>query len=884
MRLRSIVVMLASAVLVTLMVLVSRDGMGPVHESGRAGTASVHRPVAFDESAPLAALVLAARAQSPDCEAGTGGCGVSPFEAVDADATPAVVPARTAAAAQGADIEQTFQGTRPAAVLLASFDGHGYGMAGPHGEASGNNPSDNSMAVGPDHIVEIVNSRMAVYTKQGDLFDETGRVLYGPIGTNVLFAGFGGQCELRPNGDAVVRYDQLADRWLYVMPLFRRAATDPSEPSGPYGMCYAVSTGSNPLGPYYRYEYERPLFPDYPRPAVWPDGYYVPTSTGDDVIEKHACVVDRTRMLRGEAATEQCIIIPDVNFLNNADIDGQGLPPAGAPNIMMATGGTQLREDFEDDGIYAWDFHVDWDDPDNTRVSDPRKIEVAPYHYLCNGQLTRCVPQPDTDMRLDAQGDKIMQRLVYRNVNGHESIVAVHSVNTAAGGGGVRWYEFRLDERRRVQLHQQGTYAPDGFYRWMGSPAMDRQGNIGIGYSFGGAPNYAGQRFAARLADDPPGLLTFHETVLVHGQASQTSTLRWQDYTQMSMDPTDDCTFWYVGDYLKEGAPAYTTRIGAFRLPGCLRGNVHGTSFFDVNHNGRREPNEPGLAGWSIEYAGERRPQDRLSAPSGTLESGTDGGFTASLPADPAYFNPAYTFSAPAPAHPSWMRMESGLAFWSGGMVPMRDGRYTVTLGDGVDVVNVDFGNVCVLANADGAVSDYWLGSRGREVLAGNDQLLPEGRGRGRAGGFGTGRGGAAGWRSLINNTIQLARPDGTRFEVSGQGEFDAAWSLFSQWLRQASTGDAWSRASAQLASTALNVTWGRQSGDATVHDPVRDDWPTISSIVDRVSGMVAGRLNGRTSAADSADAVTYASLLADLNGNRADITPPTPESCPPPF
>ena len=333
-------------------------------------------------------------------------------------------------------------------------------------------------------------------------------------------------------------------------------------------MCYAVSGGADPLGPFHRYVFDRTLFPDYPRPAIWPDGYYTPTSTGDDVIQKHVCIADRARMLAGEPATEQCLVIDGVNFLNNADLDGTSLPPAGAPNIMMAAGGTQLKNILEDDGIYVWKVHVDWQTPANTTAIGPEKIPVAPYHYLCGGQLTNCVPQPGTDRKLDAQGDKIMQRLVYRNVGGRESIVAVHSIDTAEGGGGVRWYEFRVDRKRDVTLYQQGTYAPDRFYRWMASPAMDRQGNIAIGYSFGGAPNYAGQRFAARLAGDPLGVLTFHETVLVDGEASQ-PVMRWEDYTQTAMDPSDDCTIWYVGDYLKKGATTYSTRIGSFRLPGC---------------------------------------------------------------------------------------------------------------------------------------------------------------------------------------------------------------------------------------------------------------------------------------------------------------------------
>jgi hypothetical protein len=340
-------------------------------------------------------------------------------------------------------------------------------------------------------------------------------------------------------------------------------------------MCYALSTGPDPLGPYHRYAFERPLFPDYPRPAIWIDGYYNPTSTGDNRIsdtiatEKHACVVDRDRMLKGLPASEQCIVVHNVNFLNNADIDGKALPPRGAPNVMMAAGGTQLDKILEADTIDAWQFHVDWTTPANTKLVGPSKIAVAPYHYLCGGQLTNCVPQPGTDRGLDAQGDKIMSRLVYRRVGNRESIVGVHSVDTAAGGGGVRWYEFVIGKDRAVTLQQQGTYAPDRFFRWMASPAIDRFGNIGIGYSFGGTPNFAGQRFAARVPSDPPGTLGLRETILVEGEASQTNTLRWEDYTTTAIDPSDDCTVWYVGDYLKAGATSYSTKIGAFRMPGC---------------------------------------------------------------------------------------------------------------------------------------------------------------------------------------------------------------------------------------------------------------------------------------------------------------------------
>src|SRR5688572_29066613 len=489
---------------------------------------------------PAIGLVLVTVAPTPRAAVTTSAATVN--HAVAWDRSPALAqsagaatqarvgaPAEAPKSAEGARVEQTSMGTAAASAMVASFDGLGVRFEGPQGTASVTNPSDNSLAVGPDHIGQTVNTRTAIFTKSGKRFDTTGRVLYGPVPNNNFFRGFSGTCEATNNGDTVVRYDQLADRWLIVMPIFRRAAERPDQPpvwkggttvyvappgvagqpgratalfvpppppppgpapaggapargagagrgqggpppAGPYAMCYAVSATSDPMGEYFRYEFLRPLFPDYPRPAVWPDGYYVPTSTSDDIIEKHACVVDRARMLKGEPATEQCVVIDGVNFLNNADLDGPRLPPAGAPNPMLATGGAQLNKIFGDDGIFVWQFKVDWQTPANTKVTGPVKLPVAPYQFLCRGQLSDCVPQPDTDRRLDAQGDKLMARVVYRNLGARESIVATHSVNTEAATGGVRWYEFDVTRDRSLRLRQQGTYAPDGGYRWLPSP------------------------------------------------------------------------------------------------------------------------------------------------------------------------------------------------------------------------------------------------------------------------------------------------------------------------------------------------------------------------------------------------------------------------------
>ncbi len=864
------------------------------------GAVEVNAAVAFDRSPALAGLIAAVTAPAlPQCDASR--CGASPPGNPDAnedrDAKDAVAPAVTVTPA-GVAVEQRAPGSRPALPVVESFDGLGAGFTGPQSGSGGRglgNPSDNTLAVGPDHIVQIVNGGMAVFTKKGALFGTTGKVLYGPMRSNAIFNGFGGPCELRNSGDAVVRYDQIAQRWLYVLPIFSRDSTPPVEPTraspagrpgqpgeaaprdlinapaptipptpppppptgqptttgggrgrgaggspqtGPYSMCYAVSVTTDPLGPYYRYQFIRSLFPDYPRPAVWPDGYYTPSSTSDNFIQKHACVADRTRMLQGLAATEQCVIIDGVNFLNNADIDGQALPPAGAPNIIMAAGGSQLHQIFDDDGIYTWQFHVDWNDATKTGLRGPARIAVAPYHYLCDGQLTNCVPQPDTNRRLDAQGDKLMQRLVYRNVNGHEAIVALHSINTAAGGGGVRWYEFRLNNTRDPVLYQQGTYAPDSLYRWLPSMAIDRKGNIGVGYSFGGSTNFPGQRFAARLASDPAGQLTFHETVLVQGEASQKNQSRWEDYTTTTLDPTDDCTFWYVGDYLKKGATGYSTRIGAFRIPGCREGTVAGSSFFDTNHNGVRDGAEPGLSGWTLAYSG---------AQSGKVVTDAAGAFTVTLPADPVFGNVNYTFSAPSPSRNGWTATQPDGPIGTG--VTRTASGFQVHLEDRDFVTGVAFGSVCTVSSRGAHDAAFWLSPAGSALMARRD----------------------SNWTRLFDS-IYVADGQGARIRVArGPAGFDT----LRAWLPGAIHGTEMQRRSAVFAVAGLNVVSDAVDGSATIADPILHDWPQVRALLGRGSVALG---------AGDARAATYAAIAEDLIANTATITPARPSGCPKPF
>lgn len=353
--------------ILTLVAILAGAAIIGLHRRQASGAIEVHRPAAHDVSAPLSSLrVPEAPAALADCAGTEHGCGASPDPDDDDDdadqqvaqqgaqqttqqgaaqgaarggaprvnpGTPPVTPPPPIPPA-GVAVEQHSQGARPAAAMVAGFDGMGFGFNGPQGPGR-NAALDNSLAVGPNHIVQVINGAgIAVYTKKGGMFDTTGRVLYGAVPSRTVFKDFGGPCETANFGDVVARYDQLADRWLYVMPIFQRI---PNRPEEPYSVCYALSKTPDPLGEYYRYEFRRKLFPDYPRPAIWPDGYYIPTSTGDTVIQKHDCIVDRAKMLKGGDATEQCIIIDGVNFLNNADIDGTRLPPRALPTSCLPT-------------------------------------------------------------------------------------------------------------------------------------------------------------------------------------------------------------------------------------------------------------------------------------------------------------------------------------------------------------------------------------------------------------------------------------------------------------------------------------------------------------------------------------------------------------------
>ena len=477
---------------------------------------------------------------------------------------PAVPPGQTDGAVQSGATR-----ARLAPSPLAGVDGLGEGFSGPDGSFTVRwAPPDTVGAVGKTQYVQIVNDGLAVFDKTQDQ-----NVVYGPVPTNTPWVGFGGACEDDNDGDAVVVYDKAADRW--IISQFAVA-------SAPYFQCVAVSQTSDATGAYNRYAFSYDnAFPDYPKMGVWPDAYYETFNmfTGNSFTGSKLCAYDRTAMLAGAAATQQCFqLSSSFGGVLPSDLDGATPPPAGAPNYMLNFGSNSLN---------LWKFHVDWANTANTTLSGPTGIPVAAFTPACNSITSKgvCIPQSGTHQPLDSLADRLMFRLAYRNFGDHESLVVNHSVKVGTTNKnpftGVRWYEIRTPGTT-PSIFQQSTFSPDANYRWMGSIAMDGQGNVALGYSVSSATMFPAIRYTGRLAGDPLSTMQA-ETSIVEGSGSQTQGLdRWGDYSAMTIDPVDDCTFWYTSEYINaDGTFNWRTRIAAFRFAGCGSGKQNQTIGFD---------------------------------------------------------------------------------------------------------------------------------------------------------------------------------------------------------------------------------------------------------------------------------------------------------------
>lgn len=431
-------------------------------------------------------------------------------------------------------------------------------------------PPDPNGDVGPDHYVQMVNVQFAIWNKSGDL-------LYGPADIGTLWRGFGGPCETSDDGDPIVLYDPLADRWLMSQMAW------PNLPMGPFYECIAISQTPDPTGAWHRYQflYSNQKLNDYPKLGVWTDGYYMTANQyqafSQDWAGQGVAVFERDQMLLGQPARMVSFDLlaqdPRLGGMLPADLDGLLPPPDGAPGLLLAVNDDAWG--YPSDQLQLWEFAVDWEDPESSVLSGPGLLPTAPFRSMCLSTRD-CIPQPDVSppSYLDAIAERLMHRVQYRNLGDRQVLLANHTVDAdGSSHAGIRWYELG-DSGSGWSLVQQGTYAPDSDHRWMASIAMDAVGNIALGYSVSGPDTYPSIRYAGRLAGDPLNTLPQAEASLIEGGGSQThGSSRWGDYSMMAVDPLDDCTFWYTQEYYTATSEMdWHTRIGAFRFPSCTTG------------------------------------------------------------------------------------------------------------------------------------------------------------------------------------------------------------------------------------------------------------------------------------------------------------------------
>ena len=459
------------------------------------------------------------------------------------------------------DNVQTRVGPSAAPTPINNFEGLGNGFTGPQGTMTVQwAPPDTNGAVGAHDYVQIVNTNFAIFNKDPGR-GAIGTVRYGPVAINTLWSGFGGLCEADNSGDPTAVYDSMSDRWIIA-----QFAVDNPDPN--FYQCVAVSTTGDPTGSYYRYAFAYSNFPDYPKMGVWPDAYYETynlfDAAGTSFVGTEDCALDRASMLTGAAATQLCFTDTSAYYggMLPSTLDGSTLPPAGSPNYVGALNTTT--------SLAFWKFHVDWATPANSTFTGPSSIAVASFTEAClNYSRRACVPQSGTTNLLESLSDRVMYRLAYRNFGGYESLVVDHAI-TVGSTAGMRWYEIRSPNATPT-LYQSGTYSPDSTYRWMGSIAQDQSGDIAMGYSTSSSSVHPGIAYTGRLIGDPLGQMTQGEGVLIVGGGSQNGTLaRWGDYSAMTVDPVDDCTFWYTNEYIpSNGTFNWKTRIGSFKFANC---------------------------------------------------------------------------------------------------------------------------------------------------------------------------------------------------------------------------------------------------------------------------------------------------------------------------
>jgi hypothetical protein len=447
-------------------------------------------------------------------------------------------------------------------------------------------PPDTDGAVSSDFYIQVVNSTFGIWDlKQYSPAGTKGKLVHGPVLVNSLWTGTGGVCEQQNDGDPIAMWDSTAKRFLVTQFAL------PNYPFGPFYECIAISKTADPMNGFYLYTYltSATKMDDYPKFGVWQDGYYMSVNQFESGTGawggQGVAVFERSKMILGNPLARLIYVDTDEKCVKNTEpecvlggmlpSDAEGtLPPAGTPNYYM-----QFDDDawgYSPDQLQIWQLRPNWV-AGTAAFTFVKTLPVAAFDSeVCTGYARDCITQPGITQGLDAISDRLMYRLQYRRFSGHASLVLNHTVQvdsaTPKGQAGIRWYELR-NTGTGWNIFQQGTYAPDTDSRWMGSMAMDKDGNISLGFSRSSATTAPTMAYVGRKAADPLGTLPQTEVVMISptvAAGSQTNAAaRWGDYSLLDVAP-DGCYFWYTNEYLRGTTSAeWYTKIGSFHFPTC---------------------------------------------------------------------------------------------------------------------------------------------------------------------------------------------------------------------------------------------------------------------------------------------------------------------------
>lgn len=430
--------------------------------------------------------------------------------------------------------------------------------------SSGSTPTDPTGAVGPNHYVNAWNSAFAVYDKLGNL-------LSPPASLEALGGEFIGE----DLGDPIVQYDSFADRFIIMQ--FSGCPECTERENEDNALLVAISQGPDPVNDgWYTYRFRTGTFPDYPKIFVWSDGYYVTTNQDptDPTYKEVVYVLERDAMLAGEEARHIGLPLPGARvngFYSPAAFNAVGdvLPPRGDAPIVFFQDDAWLG--VNDDYLKMWEVNVNWSNPASSSIRESQEIPVTPFHSTFDGGSFSNLSQPGGAPDVDALQGAIMYPTSYRRFETHNSVVFNFVVDvdpSLVEHAGIRWYELRQDSAGGLwEVYQEGTYAPDNSDRWCGSIGIDKDGNIGLAYTVLNdneeEPVFPSLRYTGRYAGDPLGIMTLREETIVEGDFPDRSS-RYGDYSHLSIDPVDDETFWFIGEYF--GRSSRINRVGVFKI------------------------------------------------------------------------------------------------------------------------------------------------------------------------------------------------------------------------------------------------------------------------------------------------------------------------------